>query len=169
MGLTICRAMAAENIRHLNRANHGVGSRAGRHLEIEPVERAFGFGDGGGCHLSVQRRRCHLLMAEQHLDDAQIGPRLQQVGGKAVTQGVDGDRLSKLRRLARQMAGEAEHLATDRPLSGATRKQKVLRTDDEPVAAQDIQQLLRQHGIALVAALAGNADDHALGSRCLRP
>jgi hypothetical protein len=35
-------------------------------------------------------------MSEQHLDRADVGAGFEQVGGEAVAQGMDGDRLAEL-------------------------------------------------------------------------
>ena len=41
--------------------------------------------------MEVSRRGAEAAMAEQDLDGPQVGAVLQQVGGEAVAQGVDGD------------------------------------------------------------------------------
>ena len=46
--------------------------------------------------------------SEQHLDDADIDVLLEQVGGKAVPQGVQRDALVDLRHLGRGVAGAIE-------------------------------------------------------------
>ena len=65
-------------------------------------------------------------MAEERLDDADVGATFQQVGGKTVTQGVDGDVLAQ-------------------PGGGTCGA----RPRHAPVGAQDVEQLRRRHLFAL--------------------
>ena len=51
--------------------------------------------------MGVDRRGAKAAVAEQDLDDPDVGAGLQQVGGEAVPQGVDGDMLAQPRGLAR--------------------------------------------------------------------
>ena len=43
--------------------------------------------------MSVEHRRSHIGVTEQFLDGANIGARLEQVGGKAMTKGMTTRRL----------------------------------------------------------------------------
>ena len=64
---------------------------------------------------------------------------------------------------ARRTAGGVQDGRLDRPVLVATRKQKPFRMRETPVAAQDAEQLLGQHDVALLAALAAfDPDDHAV-------
>jgi len=91
-------AVAAEDIRHLQHRTHRCGSGRRRHLKAQPVERARRATDGAGRDLGVAGRSIHVAVAEQRLDDADIGAALQQVGGEAMTQRVHGDTLAQPRR-----------------------------------------------------------------------
>ena len=83
-GLSKRFAMAAEDVRHLQNRSHAARS-AGRHdLQTKPVKRAWRVADGLGGDLGVARRALQAGMAEQHLDDAHIGPVLQQMRREAV-------------------------------------------------------------------------------------
>jgi hypothetical protein len=79
-------AVAAEDIRHLRRGTHRPVSGPRCHLEAQSVEWAWSTANGAGRDLGVTRRGGHVAMAEQRLDDADIGGTLQQVGGEAVPQ-----------------------------------------------------------------------------------
>ena len=61
-------------------------------------------------------------MAEQHLDDADIRTILQQMGGEAVAQCVNGDALAETRRGTRRAAGGMQHDRVDRMLGIASGK-----------------------------------------------
>ena len=77
-------AVAAENVRRLDPRVHDAGS-GGRHdLQPETVERARRLADGPGRNPSIARRALQIGVTEQNLDDADVGPVLQQMGGEAV-------------------------------------------------------------------------------------
>ena len=78
----------------------GFGAWPGLWALPEPVERADGVGDGVGRDRGIARGGIDPAVAEQHLNDAEIGAVFQQVGGEAVAQGVDGDPFAKARPLA---------------------------------------------------------------------
>jgi hypothetical protein len=64
---------------------------------------------------------------------------------------------------ARRTAGGVQDGRLDRPVLVATREQKPFGMRETPVAAQDAEQLLGQHDVALLAALAAfDPDDHAV-------
>jgi hypothetical protein len=61
-------------------------------------------------------------VAEQELDDADIGLVLEQMSGKGMPQRMDGDVLGKTRRRNRRTAGGMQHPRLDRLVSSAPRE-----------------------------------------------
>ena len=55
-------------------------------------------------------------MAEQHLDDADIGAGFEQVRGEAVAQRVNGDRLAQLCLACGHAAGRLQRRGADWPI-----------------------------------------------------
>ena len=78
-------AMAAEDVRHLQNRSHGVRSAGWHDLQTKPVKRAWRVADGLGGDLGVARGAGQAGVAEQHLDDAHVGPVLQQMRREAVS------------------------------------------------------------------------------------
>ena len=62
-----------------------------RHREMQAIERTGDAGDDMGRHAGIDRRRRQPAMAEQHLDDADVGAGFEQVRGETVAQCVNGD------------------------------------------------------------------------------
>src|SRR6202051_4272039 len=87
--------VAAEHLRHLQRRAHRRRSGGWCHLEMQAVERAWRAADGAGGDLRVTRSGVQGAMPEQSLDNADVGAALQQVGGEAVPQRMDGDPLAQ--------------------------------------------------------------------------
>ena len=110
--------------------------------------------------MGVARRRRQVGVAQQHLDHADVDAALQQMGGEAVPQDVDGHLLADPRRRPRRPAGRMQRRRLDRAGRVAPRKQPLLWTRQPPVGAQDRQELRRQHHVALLAALAVLDADH---------
>jgi|HubBroStandDraft_6_1064221.scaffolds.fasta_scaffold286727_2 hypothetical protein len=84
-------AVAMEDVRDLQpRAAHAAGLRSGSRRPLgqwcEPVERAGHATDRAVGDAGVKGRGVELGVAEQHLDDADVGVLLQQVRGEAVPQ-----------------------------------------------------------------------------------
>ena len=75
-------AVAAENIRHLQNGAHARRSLRRRHREAQAVEGARGRRDQVGGDLRIARRRRQIRVAEQDLDNADVGPALKQMGGE---------------------------------------------------------------------------------------
>ena len=75
-------AVAAEDIRHLERGLHGECSAGRRYREAEAIQRAGGVGDQVCGDLGVACRGGQPGVAQQHLDDADVGADLEQVGVK---------------------------------------------------------------------------------------
>ena len=64
---------------------------------------------------------------------------------------------------ARRTASGVQDGRLDRPLLVAAREQKPFGMRETPIAAQDAEQLLGQHDVTLLAALAAfDPDDHAV-------
>src|ERR1700733_3477050 len=100
-------------------------------------------------------------MAEQHLDDPNVSAGLEQVRGKTVPQRVDGDRLAQLCLTRRLTTGLLQRRGTHRLLWIVTGEQPSRRPRQSPVGAQDLQQLRRQHDVAIFATLAlRDTDQH---------
>src|SRR4051794_18303101 len=66
MRLAVRLAVAAEDIRHLERGHDWPVLVWRRFRQLQPVERADGVADRGSCDLGVTRRGRQMLMAEQH-------------------------------------------------------------------------------------------------------
>ena len=100
-------------------------------------------------------------MPQQALDHPDVDPLLEQVGGEAVAQGVDGDRLVEPGGLDRLAAGALHRAHRDRPGRVRPREQPGARAGAAPVGAQDREQLGREHDVAVAPALAlADADGH---------
>ena len=99
-------------------------------------------------------------MAEQHLDDADIGAVLEQMRGEAVPERVDRHPLVDAGGGPRRAAGRIQHLHVDGAIGVPAGKQPALRLRQTPVDPQDAQKLRRQHHGAVLAALAMLDTDH---------
>ena len=80
-------------------------------------------------------------MAEQRLDDPNIGPLLQKVRGEAVPQCMHADLLGDASGLARRPARRMQNGDVDCTVFIAARKQKALRTGKLPIGAQNAEQV----------------------------
>ena len=93
----------------------------GRRHDLEPrqtVERAGRAGDDARGDAGVDRGGRQPAVAEQDLEDADVGPGLEQMGGEAVPQGVDGDRFRQAgRRTATRQAACSVAVLTGLPWS----------------------------------------------------
>jgi hypothetical protein len=147
-------AVAAEDIRHLQRRAHGSQLLGRDHLEREPIEWARRPGDQAGGDLGVTGGRFQLAVAEHHLDDANVGPALQQVGGKAVPQRVGGRPLADPRPLPRGAAGRLESSGADMTARFLARKQPQAGSRPLPIGTENVAEARRQHRVPVAAALA---------------
>src|SRR5271168_2199851 len=129
-------------------------SRRRRDRHGQAFERAGHFADGSGGDLGVERRGVELLVSEQHLDDADVDLVLEQMGGEAVAQRVQRDALVDAGRLSRGMAGTVELACRQRVDRIAAREQPTLWPCRLPIGAQQLQQMLGEHHVAILVALA---------------
>ena len=97
-------------------------------------------------------------MPEQDLDDADVDILLRQMGGEAVAQRVRRHPLAYLGGLRRGMDGAVHLPRGERRDRIAAREQPALRQHHAaplalpPPGAQQLEQLRRQHGVAILAA-----------------
>src|SRR5438445_10207489 len=77
-------------------------------LERDVLQRAHDLADRLGGDAGIERRGVELGVTEQHLNHADIGVLLKQVGGEAMPQGVQRDALVDLRHLGSGVAGAIE-------------------------------------------------------------
>ena len=113
--LAIGVAVAAEDIRHLQIGCHGRAAQAGG--TTSSVSRSSGLSVRRievVRDLRIARRGRQVVVAEQHLDDADIGAALQQMGGEAVPQRMHRHALGQAGRGAGRAAGGMQHLDVDR-------------------------------------------------------
>src|SRR5215467_1707845 len=83
-------------------------------FEIQLVERAGGVGDDGGGDVQIKSGGCQLGVAEQQLNGADVGAGFEQMGGKAVAQAMQTDRLAETRRTPRRATGDLQPFSADR-------------------------------------------------------
>src|SRR5829696_1552075 len=109
----------------------GASASAGRpdllELECDVLQRAHNLADRLGGDAGIERRGVELGVTEQHLDDADIDVLLEQVGGKAVPQGVQRDGPVDLRHLSSGVTGAIELARGHRLRRIAPREQPTLR------------------------------------------
>src|SRR5215211_8639329 len=133
------------------------------------IERADDGADRAGRDLGVEGGVLQLGVAEQRLDHANIDAVLEQMRGEAVPQRMRADALGDTGRV-RRLDDDAMKLAgADRLACVLPRKQPAvavhdtLLTPDLPPLAQQSEQIAREHGVAILAALAAlDPEQHAL-------
>jgi hypothetical protein len=132
-------------------------------LERDVLQRAHDLADRLGGDAGIERRGVELGVPEQHLDHPDIDVLLQQVGGEAVPQGVQGDALVDPRHLGGSVTGAIELARGHRLCRIAAREQPTLRPRHLPPGPQQVEQARREHDVTVLAAFALlDADDHAL-------
>ncbi len=120
------RAVLAEDVGDLQ----GGPPHGSRPTRRQVLQRADHLAQQIGGHVRVERGGLQLLVAQQHLDDADVDLLLQQVGGKAVAQRVHRHALVDLGRVGGGVDGAVE----------LARGQRVHRVQarEQPAAAQDL-------------------------------
>src|SRR5208337_717307 len=119
--------------------------------------------------MQIDGSHFEVAMTEQYLYGAQVSSSFEQMGGKAVTQGVGMDVLVfKPSALCGALAGCPKNLGRDRitgRVPSVAGKQPLCRLASEPapVSAQRFEKLRAQHDVSVQAALASpDMDNHAL-------
>src|SRR5712692_8108804 len=147
--------------RAVDAAREAASYEGGRIPRDEMFERAGDLAERLEGDARIKRGGIELLVPEEHLDHADVSLLLQQMRGEAVPQRVQRDGLVDLGHLRGGMAGPVElprRERVDRVLPG---KQPALRAPRLPPRAQQFEQVLGQHDVAVLAALALlNPDDH---------
>src|SRR6476620_9346199 len=165
--------VVAEDIRDLQRWTRHSSQPLRRRLVLpalpgsfarlrQPVERALDAGDHAGGDTGIARRRVQFVVAQQRLDESDIGAILKQVGREAVAQRVqrhalpDPGRLGRLMEQAVELAGRHRLAAPEagkQPTFCQGRSRIVPRRARLPPLPQQTERLGRQHDIAVLAAL----------------
>ena len=84
MRLSKSFAVAVEYVRHFQSRPHDARSAGRNDLQSQPVKRTRGLTDRFGRNLGVACRALQAGMAEQYLDDTNVGAVLQKMGRKTV-------------------------------------------------------------------------------------
>ncbi len=139
----------------------------------QEIERALDVGDHAGGNAGIARRRIELVVTEQRLNDADINAALQEVGGKAVAQRMQGHGLGDPGGAGGLMEQAVELAGGDRSPPPAPREQPPLGRRHACVIApraklpplpQEVEQILRQHDVAVLAPLGLDDADDVLGA-----
>src|SRR6516225_9605504 len=130
------------------------GRRSAREIDAEPLERALDVADRADGDAGVERRRLELRVAEQHLDHANVDALLEQMGGEAVPQRVRRDALGDARQILGGGDGAIELTGGDRIDRVLAGKEPDRRPRRPPPVPQQLEQLRRQHHIAIPLPLA---------------
>src|SRR5512145_2153832 len=151
------RSVSAARARRATRPAASGGRR-----DDEVLERAPDVADGPCGDLAIERRGVELLVPEQHLDHTDVDLLLQEMGGEAVPERVERDALVDPGHLRCGMAGTVELAWRQWVDPIAPREQPALWPRRLPIGAQQLEQMLGEHHIAILAPLALlDADDHA--------
>jgi hypothetical protein len=130
----------------------------------EAIQWAHDLADGVGGDAGVERRCLKLGVTQQDLNHPNIDVLLEQVGRKAVAQGVRRHPLGNLGHVGRSVAGARELACRHRAGRLQSRKQPALRAGNAIPIAQKFEQHRGKHRVAILAAFALlDAQHHALG------
>src|SRR5208283_2482069 len=124
------------------------------YLGEQQVERAGDLADRLDGDPGVERRGVELLVPEQHLDDAYVGLLFEQMRGEAVPQGMHAHALVDPGAPRGRVYGVVKPPHGEGLARNTARKQPFPWPFDQPPPPQQIEQLLRQHHVAVFVALA---------------
>jgi hypothetical protein len=147
-------AMAAKDIRHLKRGAHARELSGRDQFDGKAIERARCPTDQVGGDLRVTSGRGQLDMSQQNLNDPDIDPALQKMGGKAVAERMCGDGLADPGSLSRHPASILLRRDTDMLSRFPARKKPKAWTSVPPISAKNIEKCWRQHRVTIPATLA---------------
>ena len=80
----VAPAVAADDVGEFERRRRPHRLFRWRHVQRKPIQRARRRGDEACRDAGIARRRRQILVAEQNLDDADIRPALQKMGGETM-------------------------------------------------------------------------------------
>ena len=105
----------------------------------EQIERGGGAGQPGSRQMEVAHGGADMAVAEQALDGVDVDTGFEQMGGKAMAQGMDAAAVRNAGSLARRMV-ETAHSRAIQGGASAIWEQPVFGTRDAPVQAQGFKQ-----------------------------
>ena len=95
-----------------------------------------------------------MAVPEELLERGQIHAGFEQVGGEAVSQGMDAALRADASGVPRGAINALHRLGVDRRRAGGVGKQPAPRSGDAPPGAQALEQAWRQQRVAILAAFA---------------
>src|SRR5208282_5464151 len=161
----------AEDVRDLQRwPGHGTRLRGPLpgfllgmlRFAAKPIERAYNRGDAPGRNARIARRRIELVVAKNRLDQTDIEPLLEKMGGKGVPERMQRHRLLDAGRFGCLVEQARELTRGERLAAPPAGKQPALLHRHAFVVAcgphlpplpKEIQGFGRQHDVAVLAAL----------------
>src|SRR5438132_7427984 len=115
-------------------------------------------------YMEVEAGGAQTRVTEQQLDAAQVDPGFEQMGGECVTKEMGINSLRQLGGMPRFFAHEGDPVAGDGLGDAMARKEPGLELIELPVAAEEWQQVGRQHDHTIAFALAlADVDHHPSG------
>jgi len=126
----------------------------------QAIQRAHDVPDDVGGNARVKRGSYRAWRVPTELDHTDIDVLLKQVRCKAVPQSMRGDALGDLRHMSRRVAGPIELTRRHRVDRVQPRKQPDLWPRDPPPVAQKLQQMRREHRVAILVALPRSTREH---------
>ena len=128
----------------------------------EQIERALCRAYLGSGDAQISGRSSQAAMTQQQLNCAHVGARFQQMHGKRVPQGMRCDRFGNRATPARLLARILDGWSADMGVGLIAREEPFLGSIHSPPLAQDLQQLWREHNIAVYSPFASSdADNHS--------
>lgn len=168
---TIGLTVATEYIRHFRpRTDHREHRNtqvwragAGWAPDVAKARRGYRSADLVGGDAQVMGGGREAAVTKQQLNGAYVGAGLEEMDGEGVPQAVRCHRFGQAGKIVRFRAGLPNCIPADRVAGAIARKEPRLWPPHPPIVAQDLQELGRQHHIAVLLALTLlDTDDHSL-------
>ncbi len=135
-----------------------------RDVPWQQIERTGQIADGAECDAGIVVGRFDPRMAEQHLNDPDVGLVLQQMAGEGMAQRMGRDALLDPGNLRRAPNGPADDVGGERIACDHAGEQPVFGMGKAVPFTQHRQQIGRQHDVAVLVALALLDADHHAGT-----
>src|SRR5713101_8840312 len=125
-----------------------------RQLKRQEIECAPLVGSSAMHDMEIAARRADTIVAQQGLDGWQVNPRFQERRGKGMPEAVNPAAFADPRPVFGDMINMVGRRARERLLGPASRKEPQRGAVDSPVAAQFLQQSLREQRVTILTPFA---------------